>query len=239
MAARAGVVVAKVGKLRAGTKRGRIEGRTVAAVERKPQASRKLLTPCQVLFTLGMSGLFYIDLDARERQMSFEEKSAWIMGVPAAATYAAYLAVVIGLAGTMPLAEVPYVAPMLWTVGASIGLSIVLHLVIRALSAKDANVKDQRDREINRLGEYIGQSFVVIGAVAALCLAMAEVDHFWIANVIYLGFVLSAVLGPSPRSSPTAGASSRGEADPDHQRHPALRFDHGEMTQAELAGVSA
>jgi hypothetical protein len=26
-------------------------------------------------------------------------------------------------------------------------------------------------------------------------MAMAELPHFWIANVIYLGFVLSAVLG--------------------------------------------
>jgi hypothetical protein len=169
--------------------------RAAAADERKPQESRKLLTPCQVFFTLGMSGLFYIALDVGEWQMSFEEKSAWIMGVLAAATYAVYLAVVIGLAGTMPLAEVPYVAPLLWTVGASIGLSIVLHIVIRALSAKDAGMKDQRDKEIYRFGEYIGQSFLVAGAVSALLLAMAELDYFWIANVIYLAFVLSAILG--------------------------------------------
>ena len=26
-------------------------------------------------------------------------------------------------------------------------------------------------------------------------MAMAEADHFWIANVIYLAFVLSAILG--------------------------------------------
>jgi hypothetical protein len=31
--------------------------------------------------------------------------------------------------------------------------------------------------------------------VAALLMAMAEWDHFWIANVIYLAFVLSAILG--------------------------------------------
>jgi len=142
-----------------------------------------------------MSGLFYIALDVREWQMSFEEKSAWIMGVLAAVTYAVYLAVVIGLAGTMPLAEVPYVAPLLWTVGASIGLSIVLHIVIRVLSARDAGMKDQRDKEIYRFGEYIGQSFLVAGAVVALLLAMAELDYFWIANVIYLAFVLSAILG--------------------------------------------
>ena len=35
----------------------------------------------------------------------------------------------------------------------------------------------------------------VAGAAAALVMAMAKVDYFWIANVIYLGFVLWAVAG--------------------------------------------
>lgn len=65
----------------------------------------------------------------------------------------------------------------------------------RHLLAQEAGKKDQRDREIYRFGEYIGQSFVVMGGVAALLMAMAEWDHFWIANVIYLAFVLSAMLG--------------------------------------------
>jgi hypothetical protein len=33
------------------------------------------------------------------------------------------------------------------------------------------------------------------GAAAALVMAMAKVGYFWIANVIYLGFVLWAVAG--------------------------------------------
>ena len=49
--------------------------------------------------------------------MSFEEKSAWIMGVVATGSYGVYLAIVLGMAGTMPVAEVPYVAPLLWTIG--------------------------------------------------------------------------------------------------------------------------
>lgn len=59
---------------------------------------------------------------------------------------------------------------------------------------EDARIKDQRDKEIGRVGEYAGQSFLVIGAVAALALSMAEAGHFWISNAIYLGFALSAVL---------------------------------------------
>lgn len=127
--------------------------------------------------------------------MSFEEKSAWIMGVVAVGSYSVYLTFVLGLAGSRPLTEVSYVVPLLWTVGASIAASIALHAVMGISSPRDAGKKDQRDKEIYRFGEYIGQSFVVIGGVAALLMAMAELDHFWIANVIYLTFVLSAILG--------------------------------------------
>ena len=79
-----------------------------------------------------------------------------------------------------------------WVMGVA---AVALHAVIGIFSPREAGKKDQRDREIYRFGEYIGQSFVVIGGVAALLMAMAEWGHFWIANIIYLGFVLSAVLG--------------------------------------------
>ncbi|MCX4539444.1 hypothetical protein [Streptomyces sp. NBC_01565] len=127
--------------------------------------------------------------------MAFQEKRAWIMGVVAIAGYAVYLAVVLGRArGGESLAEVSYVAPLLWTVGGAIAASIALHIAVAVASPGEADTKDQRDKEIDRLGEHAGQSFLVIGAVAALALSMAEAGHFWISNVIYLGFVLSAVL---------------------------------------------
>ncbi|WP_410670868.1 hypothetical protein [Amycolatopsis sp. cmx-4-68] len=138
-----------------------------------------------------MSGLFYLD------EVTHEEKRAWILGFAAIASYAVYLVLVLGRAGGRPLAEVPYVATLLWTVGASIAASIVLS-ILAAMLSKDAG-KDQRDREIGRFGEYVGHSFVVLGAVAALLLAMAEVPHFWIANAVYLAFTLSAILGSTAR----------------------------------------
>ncbi|MFB9905766.1 hypothetical protein [Allokutzneria oryzae] len=126
--------------------------------------------------------------------MAIEEKRAWIMAVVAVAAYAAYLVIILGGAGEAALVEVSYVPALLWTVGIAIVASIVLH-VAAALAAPEDAGKDQRDREIGRFGEHVGQSFVVIGGVAALVMAMAELDHFWIANAIYLAFVLSAVLG--------------------------------------------
>ncbi|WP_340688586.1 hypothetical protein LCL61_14930 [Amycolatopsis coloradensis] len=124
-----------------------------------------------------------------------EEKRAWIMVVVTVFGYAAYLIVVLRRAGSGPLVDIPYVAPLLWTIGAAIVASIVLNVAAAITSPRDAGRKDQRDREIGRFGEYIGQSFVVIGGVAALVMAMAELDHFWIANTVYLAFVLSSLLG--------------------------------------------
>ncbi|WP_449480417.1 hypothetical protein [Streptomyces avidinii] len=128
--------------------------------------------------------------------VAFQEKRAWIMGVVAVAGYAVYLALVLGRAGDgVPLVRVPYVAPLLWTVGGAIAASVLLGVAAVAASPGEAGAKDQRDKEIARVGELAGQSFLVIGAVAALILSMAGADRFWISNAIYLGFVLSAVLG--------------------------------------------
>lgn len=127
--------------------------------------------------------------------MSYEEKSAWILGVIAIGAYGVYLAVVLSLARTTPLTEVAYVAPMLWSIGAAIAAGIVVKILVTIFSPKGSDQKDQRDRQIYRFGEYTGQSFLVIGGSAALLMALAEWDYFWIANVLYLAFVLSAVLG--------------------------------------------
>ncbi|MFI1650969.1 hypothetical protein ACH4XT_29065 [Streptomyces avidinii] len=126
--------------------------------------------------------------------MAVEEKRAWIMIVVTVLAYGAYLTVVLGRSGSGLLAEQPYAAALLWSVGAAIVASIALHIIVSLISPEDGKAKDQRDREIHRFGEHIGQSFVAIGAVAGMLLAMAEADQFWIANVIYLGFVLSALL---------------------------------------------
>ncbi|MFI7293921.1 hypothetical protein [Streptomyces sp. NPDC050121] len=126
--------------------------------------------------------------------MAFEEKRAWILALVTITSYAVYLAVVLGRGGHAPLAHAPYAAALLWTVGAAIAASIALNVIASIVSPEGANLKDQRDGEIHRFGSYIGQSFLVIGGVAGLVLAMARVDQFWIANAIYLAFVLSALL---------------------------------------------
>jgi len=126
--------------------------------------------------------------------MAIEEKRAWILGLTAIGAYVGYLSIILSRAQDTPWAQVPYAATLLWSVGLSIAASIVLSIIVGMFSPKDVEKKDQRDREIYHFGERIGQSFVVIGATAALLMAMVKADYFWISNVIYLCFVLSAVV---------------------------------------------
>ena len=131
--------------------------------------------------------------------MSYEERNVWVSSIVSVLAYTAYVVVVLSRARDTPLTEVDYVAPLLWSIGGAIVAAIIGSIVVGIINRRDGHEKDRRDKEINRLGEYTGQSFVVIGALAAMLLALIEADWFWIANVIYLCFVLSAILGATTK----------------------------------------
>ncbi|GAA1751713.1 hypothetical protein [Luedemannella helvata] len=126
--------------------------------------------------------------------MAFEEKRAWVMIVVTVGAYAIYAATLLRRAGEGPLAEVAYVGALLWTIGGAIIVTIVAHIAMAIAGGHGADRTDERDREINQVSERIGQSFVVMGGLAAMVMAMAELRYFWIANAVYLAFVLSSVL---------------------------------------------
>ena len=131
--------------------------------------------------------------------MTHQEKRAWVMLVVSAAAYAAYAGLVLSRAGGHPLTRVPYAAALLWTVGASIAVSVVAETALGVVNRGESRLTDERDRLIGALGDRVGSSFVVIGAVAAMLMALAGWDRFWIANVIYLCFFLSATLGSAAK----------------------------------------
>jgi hypothetical protein len=127
--------------------------------------------------------------------MSKQEKRAWIQVICALGAYGTYLVLVLSQAGGRELSTVPYAVPLLATIGGSIVAAILLDIFIGGRAER----RDQRDREISRFGDATGYAFVVIGALGALLLAVARFDGFWIANLVYLCFVLSAVLGSIAR----------------------------------------
>lgn len=127
--------------------------------------------------------------------MSYEEKGTWVYLAVSVAGYGVYLSLLLPqLASGVAVEDVDYVAPMLWTIGGAIVAAIVGRILVEVVFPSESTKGDVRDREIDRLGTRVGGSFVVIGALGALVLSMLEADWFWIANVVYLCFVLSALL---------------------------------------------
>jgi hypothetical protein len=127
--------------------------------------------------------------------MSYEEKGTWVYLVASVGAYVIYLVIVIGRVLSTPVAQVPYIAVLLWTTGASIVATIAGRVFVETARPSQGRRADVRDQEIYRFGEYASRWLLVAGAAAGLIMAMARWDYFWIANAIYLGFVLWAVVG--------------------------------------------
>ncbi len=136
-----------------------------------------------------MSTIIYIGVN-----MAKEEKTAWVMLLVAIGGYVTYLVLLFNREGTGSLTKTPYRDLLLWIILGSILANIVLTILVSIIGYKDGHKKDLRDREIYGYSEYIGHAFIVMGGLAALFMALYKVDYFWIANVLFLGFVLSGVL---------------------------------------------
>jgi hypothetical protein len=127
--------------------------------------------------------------------VSYEEKGTWVYLVTSAGAYAVYLVIIGGRLASTPAAQVPYIAVLLWTAAASMVANMAGRILVETASPSGSRRADVRDRDVSRFGEYGSRWFLVAGAAAALVMAMAKAEYFWIANVIYLGFVLWAMGG--------------------------------------------
>lgn len=137
-----------------------------------------------------MSSFFYMGVG-----MSYEEKGTWVYLVVSALTYLGYVGVVLSRAGGGAIADVEYVAPLLWSIGISIGLAIVARIAVEVARPSESHRADVRDRDIDRFGEHVAGRVLGIGMVLPFGLALAQSPHFWIANAIYAVFTSWAVFG--------------------------------------------
>lgn len=127
--------------------------------------------------------------------MSFQEKSNWVMIVLIAAVYGTYFAVVLGeIAELSTVRDVAYRGLLLATVIVLTVLAAATHIVLALASPREADMNDERDREINRFGEYVGGFVLAVTVLVGMGMAMFEIDHFWIANALLAGLVLSELV---------------------------------------------
>jgi divalent metal cation (Fe/Co/Zn/Cd) transporter len=129
-----------------------------------------------------------------DHDMGYEEKVAWGGLIVSIVHFAVYLSVLLTRAATTPMPETPYVDAMLWSIGAAIVVMILLSIIVAVTTRRDGHETDIRDKQIKARAEFTSRGFLIAAALAALILAMLELDPFWIANVLYLGFFLSAML---------------------------------------------
>jgi hypothetical protein len=127
--------------------------------------------------------------------MSYEEKGIWAYLVAVVGAYAVYLAIILGRLQGTPAPQVSYAWVLLWTTVGSAVASAFVRTLLETARPSDSRRRDVRDKDIYRFGEYASRWFVVGGAAVGFVLALAKVDYFWVANVLYLGFVLWAIAG--------------------------------------------
>ena len=135
--------------------------------------------------------------------MSNEEKGQWVYLVVFAVTYGAYLVIILGQLGQTAPADIDYIPVMLGAIGIGIVLAIVGRIMVgiaggiaaEMAGQDDGQDADVRDRDIGRFGEYVAGTVLGVGMIVPFVLTLAASDYFWIANAMYLAFVLSAVVG--------------------------------------------
>lgn len=119
------------------------------------------------------------------------EKRWWAYGVVALVVPAAYVAYLARQSAAVT--EIDFQRPLLTAAVAGVVLAVMSRIVVDIASPGTAPMRDVRDAEINRLGEYVGGVVCAVGMVVPFGLAIAEAEYFWIANSAYLTWVLSAV----------------------------------------------
>jgi len=125
--------------------------------------------------------------------MASEEKSTWIVIGSLLLIYGWYFVEVLVQAAATPVDEIAYQQLLVVMVVVFVALVIFSHVVL-AIATRELDGTDERDRKIDRFGEYIGGYVLGTGLLVTLVLAMAEIEYFWIAHAALGVLVLSELV---------------------------------------------
>lgn len=136
--------------------------------------------------------------------MTAEERSVWVYLIAVVATFIVYLAIMVPRLLSQPLDEVSWKAPLIGVMIASVISTILgsilgaiggaIGLAIRGIDPTGQLESDARDKDIARLGALRGAGAASAGLLAALVLALFEVDHIWIANAVFVAGTVGALV---------------------------------------------
>ena len=131
--------------------------------------------------------------------MVYEERNAWSGLIISPITMVVYVVLVLQQAGGGPLTDVDWFPLMLWVIGGGIVATILLSVVWGMLAGMTdpdgVGRSDIRDRDISRMGGRVEQAFIVIAGLGVIVLCAVGADVFWIANCMFAGFAVAALVG--------------------------------------------
>lgn len=131
--------------------------------------------------------------------MVYQERNTWASLIVSVIGVSVYVVLVLAQSGGEPLAEVDWVPLMLWTIGGSIVVAIVVSIVWGMIAGlrepEEVGRSDERDRDIAHMSTRVGQAFLVIAGLGVIVLCAVRADWFWIANTMFFGFALSSIIG--------------------------------------------
>lgn len=122
--------------------------------------------------------------------MVFHERAAWAGLIAAFFTAGTYIALVRGADA--------WIWPMLWAIGVGVVISILITIlwgIVAGIRDRDAMASDLRDRDISRFGGRAEYIVLVVAGAAVIVLSAVGAEAFWIANAMFAGFVLAAMVG--------------------------------------------
>lgn len=130
--------------------------------------------------------------------MTYSERNTWAQLASTVVVLAVYIPIVVGLASSGAPTGWTWLAPMLVVIGLGILLSIIGSIVWNIAAGIRRGIDtatDERDRHISHIADRVGQAFLVIAALIAIVLCAMQVAPFWIAQVLFAGFAVSALVG--------------------------------------------
>lgn len=127
--------------------------------------------------------------------MTFTEQYTWAGFAIGIVTFLAYWTVVVVRAVTdgLPLVDVGWQGPMLWSLVLGGGLYAVVMLVLWLRVRGEAHT-DARDHEIERYAETTGAGITGIVVLATLVLLALDAPTFWTATVLFVGAFLGSLV---------------------------------------------
>jgi hypothetical protein len=131
------------------------------------------------------------------------ERAAWVTMVLTPLTAAGYFVIVLPQLADTRVADLAWQAPMLWSMGINLVGTILVTILVTIVVGIGAGLRreqldtssDVRDRDIDRYGSRVALTIAAGGLLAALVLAMLELDPFWIGSAAFLIGAVGATAG--------------------------------------------